>query len=278
MTNKSIKGSIGAGYIFSIMPDSIKSFLINKLSEAELERINSALKSVKTITLPNKTRILQEFILQLKQGRLRKEIEIDRSLIATLTVISIMVVSAFIYAQIVMRSTSEIVQFIESVLENGGMHVIVFPFLWGIVRSEYKRNPIAIIFTTKNPLLDISLAIIAGLVMAVIFIDQSWSRSYISSGVLWYFILITAITVGPVTEEIFFRYFLFYRSGEKYGYVLCGFVSSLLFAAVHLPDSFLLFARYAISGILLCGICYARKTVFTSFIAHTTTNLIVMLL
>ena len=277
MTNKSIKGSIGAGYIFSIMPDGIKSSLMNKFSEAELEKINTALKSVKTITLQNKTRILQEFILQLKQARLRKESEVDRSLTATLTVISIMVVSAFIYAQLVMRSTSEVVQFIESILENGGMHIIVFPFLWGIVRSEYKQNPIAIIFTTRNPLLDISLAITAGLVMAVIFIDQSWSRSYISSRVLWYFILVTGITVGPAAEEIFFRYFLFYRSGEKYGYVLCGVASSLLFAAVHLPDSFLLFARYVISGALLCGICYARKTVFTSFIAHATTNLIVIL-
>lgn len=277
MIDKSIKGSIGAGYIFSIMPDSIKSSLMNKFTEPELEKINSALKSVKMITLPNRIRILQEFLLQLKQSRLRKESEIERSLIATLTVISIMVVSAFIYAQIVMRSTSEIVQFIESVLENGGMHIIVFPFLWGIVRSEYKRNPIGIIFTTKNPLLDISLAIIVALIMAIIFIDQSWSRDHISSRVLWYFILSTAITIGPATEEIFFRYFLFYRSGEKYGYVLCGIVSSLLFAAVHLPDSFLLFTRYLISGTLLCGICYARKTVFTSFIAHAATNLIVML-
>jgi membrane protease YdiL (CAAX protease family) len=277
MINKSIKGSLGAGYIFSIMPDSIKSSLMNKFTEPELKKINSALKSVQMITLPNRIRILQEFILQLKQIRLRKESEIERSLIVTLTVISIMVVSAFIYAQIVMRSTNEIVQFIESVLGNGGMHIIVFPFLWGIVRSEYERNPIEIIFTTRNPLLDISLAMIVALIMAIIFIDQSLSRNHISSRVLWYFILVTAITIGPATEEIFFRYFLFYRSGEKYGYVLCGIVSSLLFATVHLPDSFLLFARYLISGALLCGICYARKTVFTSFIAHAATNLIVML-
>jgi membrane protease YdiL (CAAX protease family) len=277
MKNKSIKGSIKAGYIFSIMPDSIKSFLMNKLTEPELKKINSALKDIKSITTPNRVRILQEFILQLKQSRLKKEMEIQGSLIVTLTVISILILSAFIYAQIVMRSTSEIVRFIESILENGGMHIIVFPFLWGIVKSEYKRTPLEIIFTTKNPLLDISLSIVVALIISIMFIDQIGNKNYFSNRLLWYFILITALTIGPATEEIFFRFFLFYRSGGKYGYILCGIVSSLLFAAIHIPDSFLLFAKYIISGSLLCGICYARKTVFTSFIAHATTNLIVML-
>jgi len=196
MHRNRIPGSLKAAYIFSLMPHAIRAYLMNRFSSREQEKLNDALQHLNTIPLAGRRAILRECISRLEHLRKRREQQLESSLILSMTVIAALVISSFVYAQIVLRT----------------------------------------------------------------------------------FIIIMALTVGPLTEEIFFRYFLFLQSGRRYGYLLCGLVSSLLFAAVHLPGSFLIFLKYLLCGVLLCGICYFRKSVFPALCAHAIANLTVIIM
>jgi len=277
MHRNRIPGSLKAAYIFSLMPHAIRAYLMNRFSSREQEKLNDALQHLNTIPLAGRRAILRECISRLEHLRKRREQQLESSLILSMTVIAALVISSFVYAQIVLRTTSRILQFIDAVLSNGGMHLIVFPFLWGIVRAEYQRNPLQIVFTSRNPLFDVSMSVVAAFALALLLMEPGTSGNALPL-VLRSFIIIMALTVGPLTEEIFFRYFLFLQSGRRYGYLLCGLVSSLLFAAVHLPGSFLIFLKYLLCGVLLCGICYFRKSVFPALCAHAIANLTVIIM
>lgn len=277
MHRNRIPGSLKAAYIFSLMPHAIRTFLMNRFSQREQEKLDDALQHLSTIPPARRRAILQECISRLEDLRKRREQQLESSLVLSMTVIAVLVISSFIYAHIVLHTSSRILQFIDAVLSNGGMHLIVFPFLWGIVRTEYQRNPFQIVFTSRNFLFDASISVGAAFALALLLIEPETSGTA-RSPVLRTFIIGIALTIGPLTEEIFFRFFLFLQSGRRYGYLLCGMVSSLLFAAVHLPGSFLVFLKYLLCGALLCGICYFRKSVFPAFCAHAMANLILILI
>jgi membrane protease YdiL (CAAX protease family) len=277
MYRNRIPGSLKAGYIFSLMPHAIRAFLMNRFSPREQEKLDNALQHLNTIPLASRRAILQECISRLEDLRKRREQQLESSLIISLTVIAVLVISSFIYAHLVLHTSSRILQFIDAVLSNGGMHLIVFPFLWGIVRTEYQRNPLQIVFSSQNLLSDASVSVVAAFTLALLLMEPGTSGTALPPVVLRTFIIVMALTVGPLTEEIFFRFFLFLQSGRRYGYLFCGMVSSLLFAAVHLPGSFLIFLKYLLCGALLCGICYFRKSVFPAFCAHAMANLILII-
>lgn len=272
-----LAGRVKAGYIFSLLPQGLRSRLLGRLSRAQTERLNDGLGRSGGLAPPEKKRVLGEFITSMRRMEKERREIIDGSLAASLVLMAVIVLASFLYAQSVYRSAGAVIDFIELVLAGGGMHFILFPLVWGLIRSERGTSPLRLLASSDHPVYDVFLAAAAGLLMAALFVATNPAGPEaglpLPARCLY---AVAAVFVGPAMEELFFRYYLFMSMGGKYGYAACGIFSSLLFMAVHLPDTPLLFVRYLFSGILLCALCFFRKSLLPAFIAHAAANTAVL--
>ncbi len=272
MTGKKPDAGIKAGFIYSIMPQTVKSFLLTRMSRGEMRAINEGMKRIDVLTFPEKRGILSEFSGSMEAFNRRRKDALDNALLLCIFIASLLVVVSFVYAKFTCRSADRTIDFIEAMLSNGGMHLIAFPFIWGMAVSEYYARPAQVLFASKSPAGDIVAAVTAGLITTALFIPESAGGRIPAPVPLGVFYCIVSVTAGPAAEELFFRYMMFLKPGEKYGYLLSGAVSSILFAAIHMPDSWSLLVRYTLAGCVLCGVCNYRKNIFTPLLAHVCAN------
>ncbi len=97
-----------------------------------------------------------------------------------------------------------------------------------------------------------------------------------SNNVIFMAFLITAITVGPVAEELFFRGFLYNALKSRLSVAWAGALQSLAFAAFHQYDLFNSL-RIFLFGIAFLIIYEKRKTMVAPISAHIFVNLIATL-
>lgn len=268
---RNIKGFIKAGYLYSLFPDTVRSFLLGRFNESESMGMNKGLNEIKALSLSQRIEILKEFVSRIGQLKSERARTIDNSLVASILVLFVLFLIALFYSGMVLRSTNRAFVLIDVFLQNGGMHCVLFPYLWGVVVAEYGKNPFVIIFSSRNHFIDILISIPCALIIASLFIVYT-ETGYTTHTIVRYFYFLVAVSVGPVIEEIFFRYFLFSKSGERFGFLPCWVISTLLFAAVHVPTTPGLFLAYCTSGTLFCALCYFRKSLFPAFCAHAFAN------
>jgi len=277
MEGKKPDGKTRAGYIYSVLPRRVKSCLLSNFTVKEVSGINDGLKAIDSLDATDKRNILSEFIGTMRANARIGKNALDSALLLSVFITSFLVIASFIYARVSFQSIDRSIDFIEAVLAGGGMHLIALPFILGMVVSGYQEKPGRVLFGTAHPATDAGAALLAGLVISALFMPEAGRGGSFTPLPLQVLYTAVALSAGPAAEEIFFRYLMFKKPGEKYGYLLCGFVSSLLFAAVHMPDSWSLLLRYTLSGCILSGICYYRRNIFTPFMAHVLANMILLL-
>ncbi len=270
------EGGIKSAFIYSMLPQRLRSQLLNALSTRETRALNEGMKGVEALPAVKRTRILREFISGMQALEAGRRRVLDLSLLASLSVIALLAILSFIYAQSRFGSADKAIAFIELVFESGGMHLALLPVLWGYLAAEYHVRPPAMLFDARDLPVNALFSLAAATGLALLLMAGRGGGSLPRDPVIKVFYLLVSLSAGPAAEELFFRYLLFMRTGERYGYPLMALVSSLLFAAVHLPDSAWLFAGYLAAGALLCVLCRVRGSLFPAFLAHAIANLMLL--
>ena len=274
---KPVHGYIKAALVYSILPDRIRTRVQNRLGEKHLDRLNSNLSHVKSLGSQQQAKILEEFTSRMKEMQEARERKISRGLVASGTVLALLVLGSFLVSLAKGRGTDEIIKFMELLLANGGMHLVFFPYILEFINAHYRISPVRLFLPSANILIDLVMAAFLAPLVALMFMLLLPPHSVSATGAAGItgfsiFYGIMAFTVGPATEELFFRYLMFLRPGEQYGFVFMGIVSSLLFASVHMPESFTSFAIYTATGGLFCAIAGYRRRLFAPFITHALAN------
>lgn len=89
-------------------------------------------------------------------------------------------------------------------------------------------------------------------------------------------LLISSGIVGPIYEEILFRYIFYNRLIKKRNLVKSIFINSLIFAFIHFS---IIKSIYAfILGIFLCLIYHKKKNIFIPILVHISANSVVLFL
>ena len=273
MAEQPPSGRVKSGYVFSLFSEKLRRRVSAGLSRREVQRIQEGTRGSASLSARQRSAILREFIRKIRGYERRRKEVLDNALMASVACGSALVVLLFAYSLARFNSAERIIDFIELALESGGMHVVAFPLVWGFIESEFGVPPLRLLADVKTPFPDLLLAPAAGLVVALLFVPHHPAGdARFPSVLLQGFYVAVALTAGPASEELFFRYFMFWRLGKRHGYLFCAAASSVLFAAVHLPDSWALFVRYVLSGSIMCALLYYRKTVFTPLLAHVTAN------
>ncbi|MDP3063390.1 MAG: CPBP family intramembrane metalloprotease [Chloroflexota bacterium] len=90
------------------------------------------------------------------------------------------------------------------------------------------------------------------------------------SGPWWIAAVAMIVFWGPVTEELFFRGFVFAGLVGRWGAVTAGIVSALLFGVAHGAVGVMLPATF--TGLLLAALYYRTRSLWACFLAHAAQN------
>ena len=85
-------------------------------------------------------------------------------------------------------------------------------------------------------------------------------------------VAIVAIAIAPISEEIFYRSFIFGGLGRSWGFVLAGLASGLLFAATHFDVGSII--PFTAIGFAFAWVYYRSRNIFASVGAHLLFNAI----
>jgi membrane protease YdiL (CAAX protease family) len=96
-------------------------------------------------------------------------------------------------------------------------------------------------------------------------------RTYTAAGPI-IVVVVGAILMAPVIEEIFFRGFLFAGMRTRWGWVTAAVVSSLLFAVGHMSPFVIL--PFAAVGLLFAWSYQRTGSITSSIVAHLITNVV----
>lgn len=272
------EGRIKSAFIYSMLPQRLRSRLLDALSPRETRALNEGMKGVDALPAEKRTRILREFIRGMRAIESRRRRILDLSLLAGLCTIALLAILGFIYGQLRFGSPDKTIECIELLFAGGGMHLALLPVLWGYLAAEFRVRPLRVLFGSGDLPVNALFSLAAATGLALLLMPGAGGGSLPRDPLARVLYLAVALSAGPAAEELFFRYCLFMRAGERYGYPLMALVSSALFTAVHLPDSVRLLAGYFISGMLLCVLCRFRKALFPSLLAHVIANLMLLLL
>ncbi len=88
---------------------------------------------------------------------------------------------------------------------------------------------------------------------------------------------ISGVLLAPLSEEVFFRGFLFNAISKRKGVFVGIIVSSMLFGFGHSYSNLYMIVEICFVGVFLCLIYNWRKTLLTPVLFHTGFNLIAML-
>ncbi len=281
-SRRGLWGPLRAAYVYSVMPSRIKTAIMNSLGTGEIARLNRGMAEIPSLNTSRKSRILRDFIRTLKEAERRKRLSVERGLTASLVVTAALVLFSLLWGLSRFGTVGRGLEFTESLILHGGLHWMLLPLLWGYLASRSTRSAggLSGMFfpIRRNVVPDLFIAAAGGFTVALLLAGFPGAGPAGMEPPVRIFYILAAVTAGPLLEELFFRYHLFLVYGERYGYGVCGLVSSVLFALVHVPGSFLLFGAYFGAGVLLCVLIHIRKNTAVPFIAHALANVLLLMI
>jgi membrane protease YdiL (CAAX protease family) len=270
-------GHVKAGYLYSILPDRVRSHVLNRLNRRETAMIESGIALARGLSGTEKESILRAFLRRMRAIEERRRRMREQSVLTSLTILGCIVLAATSAAFALRHDLDGRIAFIEAILAGGGMHLALLPAVAGYLQAELGQKPGDVLFSSHNRLLDTSLAAAGGLCLAALFIALSGGRGGPSDPLLKASTLFLSVTAGPVLEELVFRHLLFRLLGERIGPAAAAVISSLLFSLIHAPDSAGLFAAYLAAGLCLCSLCHARRSLYPALGTHALSNLFIQI-
>jgi len=272
-----IPGAAKSAYIFSVLPPGVRSIVLGELRKTERSRLNEGMKKLADIEQRVKKSILAGFVREMRARRDRRNRAKDESIIAGLGLLAFLLIAATAAAFVTRESTDARIRFIEAVLAGGGAHVALLPVMAGYLKAELRTPVVKLIFRSRSYAVDMALSLCLALCMAAVFIALSGPSTGPGDPIVSVVTLIASSTAGPVVEEIVFRHLLFTVLGKKTGPAVAAAASSVLFAAVHLPDNALVFSAYLAAGTALCIVRHFRKSLFPAVATHALSNIIILI-
>jgi len=266
----SMKGYIKAAYIFSLLPQSVKSLCLTTLDAKQQARLNKGLHEIASLSIQQEIDILKEAIGVINTIQIHRRHILDISII-----ISSIIFGIIVFVSIILSDGWHAIQTIYYILQYGGLHAVVLPFIV-MYAAKLSAKPLYQLVKPLHAILDTIMAIVAATAIVIVFsfIFPQDSLPVTSQSII---ALLFAITAVPLSEELFFRGIIFLHGGSQYGYTASWFFASFIFATIHLPNTPLEFAAYFIVSSILCGVAY-RFSLFSSIIAHALSNGILFLL
>lgn len=137
--------------------------------------------------------------------------------------------------------------------------VILIPFF--LIKEKPKINKI----TAKQVLLTV-------LAVAILILISSIKRQETEVTVLS---VLAIVLLGPINEEIIFRYFSFKKS--EINPIVAALISTALFAVAHGLDSMTILIT-AVAGFIFCALYYLTDNFVLTVIAHILANAILFLI
>ena len=207
---KPVHHYIKAAFIYTILPDTIRIRVQNRLPEKHLERLNNNLAHVNSLGAEQQRTILEDFTSGMQHLQHTRESKISRGLVASGTVLALLVVGSFMVSLVKGRGTDDIIKFMELLLANGGMHLVFFPYILEFIDAHYRISPVRLFMPSANILADLLMATLLAPLVALLFIlllpphvGNATGTAGVTGFTIFYGIM--AFTVGPATEELFFR-------------------------------------------------------------------------
>lgn len=101
-----------------------------------------------------------------------------------------------------------------------------------------------------------------------------FSNNYSSDIFPFYLMLISSGIVGPIYEEILFRYIFYNRLTKKFSFLYAILINSFIFALVHF--SFIKSIYAFVLGIIFCLVYHKKKNILAPILVHMAANTIVL--
>lgn len=113
--------------------------------------------------------------------------------------------------------------------------------------------------------------VVYSLILAPFHLRIQTSLSPLFSGLSFpWWLLVVAVVVAPVVEEIFFRGFVFGGMRKKYGWRKAALISSALFAVIHLEWT--AFLPIFILGCFFAYLYHRSNSIWPAILVHASTN------
>jgi membrane protease YdiL (CAAX protease family) len=265
-----MKGYIKAAYIYWLLPQSVKSRCLTALDTQQQAKLNKGLQHITSLSIQQEITILKEAINNINAILIHTKHTQDISIIASCIILGIIVILS-----IIVSSGWHIIQTIYYILQYGGLHAVLMPFI-GMYAGKLTGKPFFQLLMPSHILLDIIMSIIAATAIVIIF-SFMFSHDTIPVTKQSIIALMLAITAVPFTEELFFRGIIFLHGGKDYGYVASWIFTSFVFATIHLPPTPIEFLAYFICSSILCYVAY-RFSLFACVVTHALSNGLLFLL
>ncbi len=251
--------------------------IMEYLSSKEQDNIINEINKNEPFTKSEKNNVLLDF-----NSYFRKKQKPLISLELTILIYIFAAIGAGIFLAFTLKNfnRNSIYGFFTKFNNTGAIYLFLYPFLSYATRKHYGKSPVKLLFQKKNIFYDFFTGLAGAVVLFVILVViNSLNNSFaVKPGNYLYFLLLTRGFFAPITEEIFFRRFLFVKMSIDINQYSAFFVINIIFAAVHLPNSVIIFLLFFVSSAVLTGIYIWRKKLLPCFLAHSIANISFFLL
>ncbi len=266
-----MKNYIKAAYIFSILPQHIKSRCLTLLDMHQRALLEKGLVHITALTPKQQIAILAESINYLERLQRYQRHLLDISIFISLIIFCAIVITS----AIVGRGWYATQNTFMYILQNGGLHALLLPFVI-VYAQKVMQKPFVVLIKPSHIMYDVSISFIAAIAIIIIFMVTIPHHAVVFS-LTSLIALFFAITAVPVAEELFFRGILFLHGGSGYGYIPSWFFASFVFASIHLPQTPLEFGAYFVCSSILCAVAY-KYSLCASILSHMLSNTILFML
>lgn len=172
--------------------------------------------------------------------------------------------------------------FLERFLDRGGFYFFLFPVSLYLVKgkSSWKQ----LLFYSRDRARDSFYGVLSGIFLYILFHALFFleKESFPQIGLLeewnaWSLLFfLTAVFLGPVTEELLIRKWLYGNLRKHVSLLLALLLSSFVFALLHLDFSFWALGYYTIAGLVLALLFEKRGGLYACILAHSVGNFLLL--
>ncbi|MEW6526064.1 MAG: type II CAAX endopeptidase family protein [Spirochaetota bacterium] len=266
-----MKNYLKATYIFSLLPQQVKSHCLTSLNNTQRSLLEKGLTEISTLTTKQQITILTEYINYLQRIQLHYIHLRDICVIISFSIFVVLIMLSVLLSYGSGRALSSMMY----ILQYGGAHAIISPFI-AVYAYRVMQKQIILLLTPLHTFRDLLGALGATIAIILLFSVTIHAQAIvvtkisIATGIL-------SITAVPFTEELFFRGIIFLHGGKKYGYGASWIFTSFVFATIHLPPTPMEFLAYFMCSSILCYVAY-RYSLFACLVSHALSNGLLFLL
>lgn len=259
--------------LLGIIKENTASSVFTYFSKKEKETLLTEIEKEEDFSKKEKNKTILDFLDHFKQ---RKRPIFGIELITILIFISCICIAFLLLLLSKKFNRDSLENFIAIFSSTGGIYFFTYPYLSYFTRKNYGKSPLKLVINGKkfgiNLIYGVTGAILLFLILILInrIID---SAPIYNKGFLFYLMLISQVLLAPLTEEVFFRRFLYVKILSETNMAAALIITSIAFSFVHMPKNFAIGFLYFLCGMILCGIYATRKNLFPSFFAHALANL-----